>query len=175
MTVMNIQTPRLALVPLGPEHLESAHAYASDPALTRLMMFLPFESPDETREYLETCRREWASPSPAFYEFAVLCGGEHIGHVGIELNDARDTAELEWVLRSEYQGRGFATEAARALMAFARDRLGIRRFVAHCDAKNAASQRLLERLGLCLVDDRGVRKNRGSDEPRREYFYETIL
>lgn len=173
MKDIEIRTPRLALRPLGPAYLETTFAYAGDAEHTRLMMFLPFESVDETRVYLSMCRREWESDTPKIYEFAVLHDGTHIGHVGIELNDARDTAELEWILSPDWQGRGFATEAARALMAFTQEWLGIHRFIAHCDAENAASQSVLRKLGLRLADDGGVRKNRGSDEDRREYYYES--
>ena len=75
----------------------------------------------------------------------------------------------------EYQGRGYATEAARALLAWGRDTLGIRRFIAHCDAENLASQGVMKKLGMTLADATGTRKNRGSDEARREYLYELRL
>ena len=170
---MEIISERLVLRPLGPEYLESTHVYVSDPENTRLMMFLPNESLEETADYLRCCAEEWAKPEPAIYEFAVLLNGAHIGHVTLELNGTRDTAELAWILHPAHHGRGYAVEAARAMMTYARESLGITRFIAHCDSENAASQAVMRKLGLVLTDATGTRKNRGSDDLRREYLYET--
>lgn len=57
-------------------------------------------------------------------------------------------AELGWVFAPEHGGRGYATEAVRAAMAICFDQLGLRRVVANCFADNAASWRLMERLGM---------------------------
>ena len=170
---MEIKTERLTLRPLGPEYLESTHAYVSDPENTRLMMLLPHDSIGETAAYLRYCAEEWTKPEPAIYEFAVLLGGEHIGHVTLEMKSPRDTAELAWILHPAHHGRGYATEAARAMMDYARAHLGVTRFIALCDSENIASQAVMAKLGLTLADTTGTRKNRGSDELRREYFYKT--
>ena len=71
--------------------------------------------------------------------------------------------------------RGYAVEAARALIGWARDALHIRHFIAHCDADNLASQAVMRKLGMTLTDTSGTRKNRGSDELRREYLYELTI
>lgn len=169
---MEIKTERLTLRPLGPEYLESTHAYAADPETTKYMMFLPVDSIDETRRFLSDCEREWQKSIPGFYEFAVLLCGVHIGGVSLYFDTAPDVGELGWILSPGYQGRGYATEAARALIEWGREALGVRHFIAHCDAENAASQAVMDRLGLNLTDDAGTRKNRGSDEVRRECMYE---
>ena len=172
---MEIKTERLVLRPLGPEYLESTHAYVSDAQNTRLMMFLPNETPAETEEYLRYCAAEWRSDRPRIYEFAVLRDGAHIGHVTLDMEHAPEAAEVAWILRPDCHGHGYATEAARAMMAWARQDLGLTRFIAHCDAENAASQAVMRRLGMRLVDDTGTRKNRGSDEIRRECLYEISI
>lgn len=170
---MEIKTERLVLRPLGPEYLHTTHEYVSDPENTRLMMLLPYDSIEETAAYLRYCAGEWTKPEPAIYEFAVLLNGTHIGHVTLEMNGPRDTAELAWIFHPAHHGRGLATEAARAMMDYARARLGITRFIAHCDSENAASQAVMRKLGLILADTTGTRKNRGSDDLRREYLYKT--
>ena len=52
---MQIKTQRLTLEPLGTKFLVSTHAYASDPELTRLMVFLPTDDLAETERYLKKC------------------------------------------------------------------------------------------------------------------------
>ena len=168
---MEIHTNRLTLVPLSMEHLQTAYAYSSDPENTKYMMFLPVESIEETRKFIEDSQRELEKETPGYYEFAVLLGNEHIGSVNLYFDTAPDLGELGWLFLPEYQGRGYATEAAKGLLEWARDHLGIRRFIAHCDAENLASQGVMRRLGMALTDDTGTRKNRGSDELRREYAY----
>ena len=166
---MEIVTPRLTLRPLGPEYLASTHAYASDPVHTRYMMYLPHESEAETLGFLEDCAREWSKSRPAFYEFAVLLDGAHVG--GVSLYREGDDLELAWIIAPDHLGHGYAVEAARALVDWAVENLGATRFIAHCDSENLASARVMEKLGMVRTDSAGVRKNRGSDALRTEYAY----
>lgn len=57
-------------------------------------------------------------------------------------------AELGWVLSPDHTGRGYATEAIRAVIEVCFGPLGLRRVHAGCFADNAASWRLMERLGM---------------------------
>ncbi|MBQ9196852.1 MAG: GNAT family N-acetyltransferase [Clostridia bacterium] len=168
---MEIITERLRLAPLNEQYLQTAFAYGGDPKNTKYMVFLPFLSLEETREFLRACEQEWEKTQPTAYEFAVLLNGVHIGGVSLYLNEARDTGELGWILHPEHQGRGYAAEATRALMDFAVTRLSVQRFEAHCDTKNLPSRRVMEKLGMRLISRTGGRKNRGSDEERQEYLY----
>lgn len=169
---MEIKTQRLTLRPIGPEYLLSTYAYAGDRENTRWMMFLPLESLTEARQWLQSFADEWQRPCPKAYEFAILHNGIHIGEAGADFFDRPDAAELGWVLHPAYQGRGYATEAARGIVDFIAEHLGIRHFIAHCDAENAASQRVMRKLGMALTDATRTRKNRASDLARRELEYE---
>ena len=84
---MQIKTQRLTLEPLGTKFLVSTHAYASDPELTRLMVFLPTDDLAETERYLKKCEAEAAKERPQFYETAVLLDGRHIGSVSAYLEE----------------------------------------------------------------------------------------
>ncbi|KQZ23535.1 GNAT family N-acetyltransferase [Microbacterium sp. Root553] len=57
-------------------------------------------------------------------------------------------AELGWVLDPGYTGRGYATEAIRAVIDVCFGPLGLRRVHAGCFAYNEPSWRLMERLGM---------------------------
>jgi len=61
--------------------------------------------------------------------------------------DARQ-AEIGWIFHPEYQGRGYATEAARAVINLGFYGGDIHRIFARCDARNSPSWRLMERLGM---------------------------
>ncbi|SFR64542.1 GNAT family N-acetyltransferase [Anaeromicropila populeti] len=166
-----ICTKRLILEPLGLQHLMSAHAYSGDIENTKYMMYLPNYSVEETKKFLVEAEAEWKKENPDYYEFAILLGGEHIGAVSIYLNQNRTEGELGWIIRKNYWGNGYVAEAAREILTFAKDELGIKRFIAHCDSENTGSYRVMEKLGMHLVSRTKGRKNKASEEEREELKY----
>lgn len=169
---MEIRTKRLVLKPMSMEYLASVHAYASDPETTRYMMRLPNEKLEETERFIRGAEAAWGKDPPEFCEFAVLLGSVHIGAASAYPCERPGEAEIGWIINKAYWGHGYAAEAARAAMDYAASRLGVRRFVAHCDAGNEASRRVMEKLGMRFVSCEGGRKNRSSDEERMELMYE---
>lgn len=170
---IEIRTDRLTIVPIGMDFFNSTHAYASDLETTRYMMFLPNYTEDETSEFLRASEEEWAKEYPEYYEFAVLLGDKHIGAVSLYRDEEdKNTGELGWIIHKDHQHKGYAYEAAKALMEYAAGKLGIRHIIAHCDTENLPSYRLMEKLGMKRTDEYGGRKNKCSDEERREYLYE---
>jgi len=83
----------------------------------------------------------------------------------------RATHEIGWAISSVHQGRGYATEAARALMDFAFSTLRCHRMVATCQPENVASWRVMEKLGMRREAHfrRGLYQQTG--EWWDEYFY----
>lgn len=69
-----------------------------------------------------------------------------IGGISLRLRAA--DADFGYVINSRYWGRGFATEAATAVVSWAMSVPGIARIWATCDAENHRSMRVLEKLGL---------------------------
>ncbi|MBO4876858.1 MAG: GNAT family N-acetyltransferase [Ruminococcus sp.] len=172
---MTIKTERLILEPISQKHFLSTHCFASDPANTRFMMYLPFADTEETQEFITEAAEEIKKEKPSYYEMAVMYGGVHIGTVSLYLSEDRTSSEVGWIMDRQYQGQGFASEAASALIRYAADVLGIHHFSAHCDTENTASRRVMEKLGMELKSEHGGRKNRLSDEERREYLFELDL
>ena len=170
-----INTERLTLVPHGTKYLDTTHEYAADIENTKYMMALPSDSLEATREFLESCEKEWEKEKPSFYELAILIDGIQIGSIGLYLNESYDTCELGWILARDYHGFGYATEAAMAAMKYAKEEIGINHFIAHCDSENSASENVMKKLGMTKVSCHGGRKNKGSDEERMEYMYEVTL
>ncbi|BDZ45666.1 hypothetical protein GCM10025866_15750 [Naasia aerilata] len=64
--------------------------------------------------------------------------------------DPEGTAEIGYVFAPDVAGRGYATEACRPLLALAFEELGVHRVMGRLDARNGASARVLERLGMRL-------------------------
>ena len=64
--------------------------------------------------------------------------------------------EIGYGLAAASRGKGYGTEAVRALVAWIVEQPGVRRVVAEADATNVASRRVLERLGFTLAEVRGT-------------------
>lgn len=75
--------------------------------------------------------------------------GDLIGNCGVRKTavDALD-AELGYEIAPDHWGNGYATEAARAMLGFAFEGLGVHRVAAWCVAENAGSIRVLQKLGM---------------------------
>ena len=169
---MTIQTERLTLRPLALRDLKTTFAYASDPEHTQYMLHLPVHKKRQTKLWLKYVQKQWKVKPPERYEFAVLLDGRHIGAVGLGIKDeARQSGEMGWIIDQAYQGRGYVTEAARAVLGFARDELGLKHVYARCDYRNVASTRIMEKLGMALEDDTRTRRYNDSDEEIRELRY----
>ena len=172
---MEIKTPRLCLRPADMSYLATTHAYASDLENTKFMMFLPYASLEETAQALRGAEEEWRKSEPARCEFVILKDGAQIGDIALYFTADRSRAELSWIIDKAFWRQGYASEAAGALIDYARKQWGVRSVFACCDAENIGSRRVMEKLGMHCVDCGGRRKNRSSDEERTELIYEMTL
>ncbi len=99
-----------------------------------------------------------------------------VGSMGFKAApDTTGTVEIGYAINRSERGRGYATEMAGALVAWALAQPGVRRVTAECLARNAASARVLEKLRFDRIGRRSSREGelllwerRGSDpEPSR--------
>lgn len=165
---IELNTDRLRLRPLSSGDTAAVHEYAADDENTRYMYFLPNSTRDGTARFLARVDDEWAKDAPEFYEFAVTLDGRVIG--AVSLARYGDEGELGWIINKRYWGMGYASEAAEALLSFARTVGGLTRLRAHCDQRNEPSYRIMEKLGLTLKDATGTRTYRDG-ETAGEYLY----
>ncbi len=172
MNGIKIVTERLVLAPLGVDYLDSVNEYALDYENTKYMCHLPKRDSDETLSFLRDVEAEWEKDTPGFYEFAVLYKNSQIGAVSISFENG--IGELGWIINRKFWGKGFATEAAKGLVGYFSIH-GHLRFIAHCDTENAASFRVMEKLGMTRTGMSGGRKNRTASEESFEYQYELEL
>lgn len=173
MDYFEINTERLVLKPLGKKYLESTIQYAMDLENTKYMCHLPDETVEEAEGFLIRVDNEWKKDKPEFYEFAILYHDKHIGAVSVYLED--QAGELGWIVHKHYWRNGFAYEAAKALVGYANRELKVNHFLAHCDAENIASYKVMEKLGMSRTGEWGGRRNRVASEDSVEYQYELYL
>ncbi|MCM1258284.1 MAG: GNAT family N-acetyltransferase [Roseburia sp.] len=173
MKPIEISTRRLLLKPLGMEYVLTVNSYATDYENTKYMVYLPKENLEETINFLKNSEAEWKKKKPEFYEFAILYNDEHIGAVSIYFENG--IGELGWIMDKKFWGNGFAYEATEALVKYFIDHMGTTHFIAHCDTKNTASYRVMEKLGMVRTGEWGGRRNRSASKDSFEYRYELVV
>ena len=82
-----------------------------------------------------------------------------IGGCDVDLShsDDRSYATLGWIIHKDYRRRGFASEAAAALLEYAFTVIGIGKVYAQCDINNPASFSVMKKIGMTCVNDKGTR------------------
>src|ERR1041385_5593339 len=155
MDPAKLTTARLRLVPHQPEHLRAlirgTEFYEQSSGMKAAKGLRDFiVSPDvsvEWRAALETA----SEADPWRYGFALLhcASGIVIGNGGFAgPPDANGVVEIAYGVVPDYEGNGFATEAARALIEYAETDERVRTICAHTLPQRNASTRILEKCGF---------------------------
>lgn len=145
-----LTTQRLVLREFEPDDWEALHAVESRPEVARYQSFEP-RTPDESRLYVLEANQAAAEDPRLTYDLAAVLAddGRIIGRCGLGIGDEEPREAMLWyTLHPDAWGRGYATEAARAMVNFGFRGLGLHRIWADCDPANVASWRVLEKLGM---------------------------
>jgi ribosomal-protein-alanine N-acetyltransferase len=134
--------------PIDDEHEARVQELASDP-LVAATSNLPSPYPrDGARAWVEHAREQWQIGR--LYAFAVIDSTE--GLVGVSSLMAVDRSQgrgsLGYWMGRPYWGRGYATAGARLVVSFGFGELGLTVIGATCLTENAASSRVLRKLGF---------------------------
>lgn len=141
-----IATPRLRLRPPGTSDAPQVTGWAADPEATRFMIWPTHRDPAEAVAFLAACAPRWESGEEHVWAIVEPPGDEAVGTIGVRLRG--HAAELGWILARSRWGRGYATEAASALVAALEAMPAVRRLWAITNVANAASARVMEKIGM---------------------------
>ena len=146
-----LETERLLLRPFAPGDFDALYAYQSRPDVTRYLYWGP-RTQDEVREALEKKLASTAIRSEGdVLSLAVVLkeNDELVGDFILHwTSEEHQQAEIGYIIHPEHAGHGYATEAGRILLRIAFQDLGLHRVTGSADARNAASGRVLEKLGM---------------------------
>jgi ribosomal-protein-alanine N-acetyltransferase len=141
-------TARLRLRPFRAADAPRVSALIDDPDIARNTLTIPHPYPPGLAEtWIAGHAQAWREARRAVWAVC-LHDGELIGAAGLQLEPAHRRAELGYWIARTHWGRGFATEAVRALVGHAFDELALERVFAHHFPWNPASGRVLEKAGL---------------------------
>lgn len=146
-----IDTGRLTLRPFVPDDLDVFYELGSRPEIIRYAQATPIASLEAAREFMHAAPfHDYATYGYGRFACVWKPTGAVIGFSGIKFVPEIADNELGYRFLPEYWGRGLATEAGRASIEFAQSVLGLKRLVALVHPDNAASARVLGKLGFSI-------------------------
>jgi len=149
MTIQ-LETRRLILRDYTLDDWPAVNAYTSDPQVVQYLSFGP-TTPEQTREHLQRSIAAAAKQPRSLYELAVVLRSEQrlIGTATLQMDHReRRQAYFSYLFHRDYWRQGYATEAMRCLIDFGFTQLHLHRIADDCDARNHASARVMEKLGM---------------------------
>jgi RimJ/RimL family protein N-acetyltransferase len=146
-----LETERLVLRPFTRGDVDAVHDYRRREDVARFL----FDPPLSREECAEAVQQRIGQIALELEGDKIVLGavlresGLLIGEVSLIWRsiEARQ-AEVGWIFHPEHHGQGYATEAAQAMFDLAFGPGDMHRVMARCDARNEASSRLMERLGM---------------------------
>lgn len=147
---MIVETARLRLEPYDDTHYQGLRVMDSDAEVMRYINHGIAKTPEQTWETLRRVQQRWQQYGYSWWAIKEQVSGEIVGAACLQHLGNNDNAPLElgWRLLPNHTGKGYATEAARAIIDFAVKQTGTDYLVAVADPENIPSQRVMQRLGM---------------------------
>lgn len=156
-TLPTIETERLILRPLNTDDAEAVFVWTGDERVTEYMTYSTYTSVEQVRRWLETADNVWG--------FVRKSDGLLVGSGDIlpgRSTGEADIWEFGYCLRRDCWGYGYCTEATKAMIRYAFEQCGARKFMAQHAVENPASGRVIEKCGLTFSEYGSYEKKDGS-------------
>ena len=139
--------PRIRLVALGEQHLETTRKWTNDPEMMRLLGRQAVVGAGEHRAWFDALK---ARGDCSYFAVETDDAGRHIGNIWLWNIDRRDRkAEVRILFGDEAtRGRGYGSEAIALLAGLAFNRLQLHRLYAYVFAINPRAKRAFEKAGF---------------------------
>jgi [ribosomal protein S5]-alanine N-acetyltransferase len=147
---MHLTTERLVLREFVASDWQAVLAYQSNPLYLRYYEWNE-RTPEAVREFIQMFLTHQQEVPRTKFQLAVTLkvSGELIGNCGIRMRSADAyEADIGYELDPRHWGQGYATEAARAIVAFGFTQFQLHRIWSWCVADNVGSAHVLEKLGM---------------------------
>ena len=132
--------------------LDAYAALCADPDVMRYIGDGSTRTRAECEEQLRAFEETWTDRSLGLFATELRATGELIGFIGLAIPDflpeILPAVEIGWRLARAHWGRGYATEGARAALAFGFDRVGLDRIVSVHVIGNDPSGNVMQKIGM---------------------------
>ena len=145
-------TPRLVLRRWRDDDVEPMAAINADPEVMRWIGSGAVRDLEQTRSGIAAIERQWQASGYGLFAIEGRASGELLGFTGLTvpyfLPEVMPAVEIAWRLGRRYWGKGIATEASAAALAFGLLDRGLPRIIAIVQIGNDASERIMTKLGM---------------------------
>ena len=158
----SLVTQRLRLRPLTAEDAPAVEHLAGAREIADTTLTIPHPYPPGAAvAWIATHAEQFAAGTAVVFGIELKEPRELVGSIGLHVKPEHANAEMGYWVGVPYWNRGYAAEAARALISYGFERLGLERIHAHYFMRNAASGRVMEKAGMTREGllRRAVRKN----------------
>jgi len=140
---MHIKTKRLLIREFEFKDWQAVYKYTSD---INVMKFIPEEvfTEEDAKEFVNKNIGDNAEKFPV----VIIDEDILIGHIVFYKYFGEHTYEIGWVFNPKYQNRGYASEAARAILEYGFKEMNLHRIIATCQPENIPSYRVMEKIGM---------------------------
>lgn len=153
-----LRTQRLRLRTFTEADLPLYAALNADPPVAE-MLGRPLTRA-ESDDIAEWANERWEEERLGLLAVERLADGAFLGMCGLHhLKDRPDDVEIGWRLAHEHWGRGYATEAARAWLAYGFGTLDLPRIISVTDEPNVRSLAVMRRLGMTFLETDRIEDN----------------
>lgn len=140
---MRVETERLLIRKFELKDLQAVYEYTSD---VNVMKYIPegVFTEETAQKFIRQNMGDEAE------KFAVVLKDEHIliGHIFFGKYFGTHTYEIGWVFNPKFYNRGYASEAAKAILQFGFEKMNLHRIIATCQPENPPSYRVMEKIGM---------------------------
>jgi RimJ/RimL family protein N-acetyltransferase len=150
MNVPELQTERLLMRGLRNEDLDALAEISADPEVTKWVGDPKGLTREETWRRIAYFVGHWELRGFGQWALIERDSGQLVGRAGLLQPEAWPGLEVGWLVGRAFWGRGYAPEAGRASMDWARDALGADHIISLIEDLNERSARVAEKLGMIV-------------------------
>lgn len=151
---MIIETERLLLRPLVKGDFETLCKLRSDEEVMQYMGGAEFAKPEKILERLHHYIDHYKKHGFAVMAVILKETNEMIGSAGLQYLENTDDVEVGYGFDKPFWGKGYASEAAKALLNFGFEKCGLEKIVAVAIPENKASRHVMEKLGMTYIKNK---------------------
>jgi RimJ/RimL family protein N-acetyltransferase len=163
VTIPEVRTERLLLRGWRNDDLDAFASICADAETTRWVGAPEGMDREETWRHMAYLVGHWALRGSGLWAAEDAEAGELVGRVGLLFPEGWPGLEVGWLIGRPHWGKGYAPEAARASMEWARDHLGASHVISLIADDNERSARVAQKLGMAvegrarIIGERDVR------------------
>jgi RimJ/RimL family protein N-acetyltransferase len=140
---MYIKTKELLIRKFEFKDWQDVYEYTSD---SNVMRYIPegVFTEEDAKEFVNKNMGDNAEKFPVL----IMDGNILIGHIVFYKYFGEHTYEIGWVFNPKYHNKGYASEAAQAILKFGFEKMKLHRIIATCQPQNIPSYRVMEKIGM---------------------------